>query len=118
MEEFLMKKAKELDPRHFEEKKADSWWPDPIIKYSEDICNDYNVQLHYDSEDKSYIYGIGCLSIIDGNKSDWVDFYLAYKRDADAEPEFIGNFSFPEGENTAIDSTINRIKKTMRDCWW
>lgn len=114
MEEFLLQKVKELCPESIA---SDEYWSNKK-EYSEDICDDYNVEIHYDSDEKSYIYGIGCLAIIDGNKSDWVDFYLAYKRDKDSEPEFIGKLSFPDGENTDIKTTINRIKKTMRECWW
>lgn len=112
MKEFLIKKAEE----NGEELEND--FINPIVKYGEDVCDDYVVERDACDDEKSYIYKIGCLAVIDGNKSDWVNFYLAYQREEDSEPEFIGKLSFPDGENTDIIPTIKRIKKVMKGCWW
>ncbi len=126
---FLLDKAiQNMDKAHrvalgleTSEKESDNWACVPTIKYHEEICDDYNVEIHYDSEEHSYIYRIAVMSIIDGNKSDWADFYVGIQRSKDdnfGNYQFIGKMSFMDGENTDIERSIDRIRNCMKECWW
>ena len=126
---FLLDKALEKQGRSLKvslgieepKDKYEGYYCVPSIKYSETICDDYDVEKHFDDTDKSYIYRVAVLSVIDGNKSDWVHFYVGIQREKEDNTEtfqFIGELYFPDGENTDIDRTLKSIAKNLEECWW
>jgi hypothetical protein len=111
LEKFLIEKAKS----YIEECGR---FVRPRIKYSEDVESNYNKSWGYGGDiDCSYIYKVGVLAVIDGNKSDYAKFFIACERD-EGEFDYFGELYFHQGENTDMKRTIQRIYKCMDDSWY
>lgn len=121
MRKFLEEKA-ELS------KRQDEMYIGYRVRYSETICENMNnvdyeedgrISLDFirDTQNYSYVYKIGVLSMFDGNKLDFGEFHIGFQTDKDGEMIYMGKINFEDGENMDVETTIKRIAYSMLDCW-
>jgi hypothetical protein len=88
-------------------------WPKPRIIYRENVHPDALTDRCYESH-TSFIWKVGVLSVIDGNKMDWMNVLMGYE----VRPghfEIIGEFKFEQGENADLAWTLHRTFKLIAE---
>lgn len=86
-----------------------------FVGYEEDVnpdAEDGSKDLWLESR-TSYIWKVGTLVVIDGNKCDYASVVLGIQRDSDSLPEVIGTLDFKDGENTDIACTMKRFMDNL-----
>jgi hypothetical protein len=102
LKNFLWNKAVELTPQW------NHWLVD--TSYQEDVNPDALSDAWLDN-DTSYIWKVGVLAVLDGNKRDWVHLFVGHHREPQEQCEFVGHFSWRDGENDDIARCLQRYLK-------
>ena len=100
MEDFLLNKMDSVEALSFQ----------PSINYSEDINDDALSNAWLDNG-TSYIWKVGVLTVVDGNKADWAKMYIAHQRSPAHLIQFIGRMYWEEGENDDMARCLHRYLK-------
>lgn len=85
----------------------DTFQCNPSLVFDEDINEDALTNAWLKSE-TSYIYNVSVLAVIDRNKCDFVDLFIASQKNENYSPTFIGHLKFPQGENDDIARVLKR----------
>lgn len=80
----------------------------PIVCYSEDVNHDAANGDAWLERGTSYVWKVGVLSVVDGNKRDWGYLFIGHQRDPGAPFEFIGQLHYASGENDDPGRCIRR----------
>jgi len=106
LEHFLRNKAKgAILEKHF---------PPPIIVYREDANDDALTGAWLDNE-TSYIWKVGVLSVVDGNKRDWGYLFIGHHRKPNYPFEFIGELCWGNGEKDDPGQCLERYLKCAKN---
>lgn len=80
--------------------------------YEEDVEEHYN---EFIERGCSYIYKVGAFAVMDGNKFDYAYVFFGIQRSKSDNPEYLGCFEFPDGENTDIGVVLGRALKCLAE---
>lgn len=83
------------------------------VNYSEDINPDAINSDAWLENRTSFIWKVGTLAVIDGNKADWAYLYIGHQRKETSDPELIGKLHWQGGENDDIGRCLRRYISTL-----
>lgn len=83
------------------------------VSYSEDENADAINGDAWLERRTSYIWKVGALGVVDGDKADWVRLYIGHQRSPRLGPEFIGELYWRDGENDDVGRCLRRYIKTL-----
>lgn len=83
------------------------------VSYSEDENADAINGDAWLENRTSFIWKVGTLGVVDGNKADWVRLYIGHQRSPRLAPEFIGELYWRGGENDDPGRCLRRYIATL-----
>ena len=102
LKEFLQAKAKELNPLRTSLE---------YETYKEDVETNYR---QFIEKDCSWLYKVGVLALIDGNKWDFCTLFIGVV-DQHAACQFLGKLDFSDGENMDVARLLARMVKVIKE---
>lgn len=105
LEDFLRGEAKDI--------LGEDRYVAPIVSYQEDVNDDAKTDAWLDNN-TSYIWTVGVLAVVDGNKRDWGYLFIGHQREPGAPFEFIGKLHWADGENDDPKRCLGRYIKCAK----
>lgn len=106
LRDFLVAEAQKSHPQIF-----DREFIALQVGYAESISPDAIDGDKWLESRTSYIWKVGVLSVVDGNKSDWAHLFIGHWRSPEHDCELIGHLFWFDGENDDIARSLARYLK-------
>lgn len=108
LQSFLYAEARKIRPYLFETGAL------TIERYLQNVNEDALSDVWLDNG-TSYIWKVGVLTIIDGNKRDWAYAFIGHHREPNRSCEFIGVLHWRDGENADPGPCLRRYVSLLSE---